>query len=66
MVTYDIERADLAVGLLNLAQLGEEVPETGLCDNVVGSKDTHAVELGGWVDVSGQMAPNDLVFLKPT
>lgn len=60
--THLVQADDLTVGLLDLAQLGEEVPETGLGDDIVGSKDAHAVQLGSWVGVRGQVAPNDLVF----
>jgi len=31
---------------LDLLQLGKEVPEAGLGDDIVGSKDAHAVEFG--------------------
>jgi len=36
---------DLTSGGLHLAHLGEEVPETRLGDDLVGSEDTHAVDL---------------------
>lgn len=61
-----VQGNDLTVGLLDLAELGEEVPETALGDNRVGGEDTHAVELRGGLRVSGQMAPNDLVLLQAT
>lgn len=61
-----VERDDLAVGLLDLLELGQEVPEAGLGDNVVGSEDTHAVELRGGVGLVGEEAPNNLVLLKTT
>lgn len=64
--TYLVQADDLTVGLLDLAELGEEVPETALGNNGVGSEDTHAVELRGGLRVSGQMAPNDLVLLQAT
>lgn len=61
-----VEGDDLTVGLLDLPQAGEEVPETALSNNRVGRKDAHTVELGSRLGVSGQMAPNDLVFLQAT
>lgn len=62
--THLVQADDLTVGLLDLAQLGKEVPETGLGDNIVRRKDTHAVELWGRVGIRGQMAPNDLVLCE--
>lgn len=61
-----VEADDLTVGLLDLPQAGEEVPETALGNNRVGRKDAHTVELRSGLGVSGQMAPNDLVFLQAT
>jgi len=66
LLVNDVQGDDLAVGLLDLAQLHEEVPETGLGDHGVGCKDSHAVEFRGRVGVGGQVAPDDLVFLKAT
>ena len=63
---YLVEGNDLAVGLLDLSELRKEVPESRLGYDIVWCKDTHAVELWRWVGVRGQMAPNDLVFLKTT
>ena len=63
---YLVEGDDLAVGLLDLLQLGKEVPEPRLGDNLVGSEDAHAVKLWGWVGIRRQVAADDLVFLKTT
>ena len=63
---YHVEADDLTVGLLDLLQLHEEVPEAGLGDDIVGGKDAHAVQLGGGVGLGGQVAANDLVLLKTT
>lgn len=66
-VCTDLVKADdLTVGLLDLPQAGEEVPETALSNNRVGRKDAHTVELGGRLSLGGQMAANDLVFLQAT
>lgn len=61
-----VERDNLAVGLLDLLELGQEVPEAGLGNDVVGGEDTHAVELRGGDGLGGEEAPNDLVLLKTT
>jgi hypothetical protein len=42
--TYDVKGDNLTVGLLDLLQLAEVVPEAGLGDNVVGRKNPHAAE----------------------
>ena len=62
--TYHVEADDLTVGLLDLLELGEEVPEARLGNNCVGSKDAHAVQLGGRVCLGGQVAPDDLVLVE--
>jgi len=59
-----VEGDDLAVCLLDLSQLRQEVPESALGDDLVGSEDAHAVELGGGVGLGGQQTANDLVFLE--
>jgi len=64
--TYLIHADDLTVRLLNLPELGQEVPEAALGDNLVRRKDAHAVELWCRVGVRGQVTPNDLVFLQAT
>lgn len=63
---YLVEGDDLAVCLLDLPQLGEEVPETRLGHNIVGGKDAHAVKLRGGVGLTGEETANDLVLLKAT
>lgn len=62
--THLVEADDLSIGLLDLAELHQEVPETGLGNNGVRSEYSHAVELGSWVRLSWQVAANDLVFRK--
>jgi hypothetical protein len=44
--THDVEGDDLSVGLLDLLELTEVVPESGLGDDVVGSEDAHAAGEG--------------------
>lgn len=61
-----VQADDLTVGLLDLLQLGKEVPEARLGNDLIGSEDSHAVQLGGRVGLGRQMATNDLVFLKTT
>lgn len=60
--TYHVQADDLTVGLLDLTELGQEVPEPRLGHNSVGRKDAHAVQLGRGVCLGGQMTPDDLVL----
>jgi len=55
---------DLAGGLLELLQLAQEVPETGLGHDVVGSEDAHLVERRLGLLLAGQLAAHDLVLLQ--
>ena len=64
--TYHIEADDFTIGLLDLAQLHQKVPESGFGDNGIVGEDTHAVEFGIWVRIGGQVSPDHLVFLKAT
>jgi hypothetical protein len=64
--TYDVEADDFTVGLLDLLQLGEEVPETRLGHNCVRGEDAHAVQLGRRVRLGRQVTPDDLVLVETT
>jgi hypothetical protein len=64
--TYHVQANNLAICLLDLSELHQEVPETRLCNNGVWCKYSHPVQLGCWVCLSGQMAANDLVFRETT
>ena len=55
---------DLPVGLLDTAQLLEEVPKAALGDDRVGRKQAHSVELRCRVAVRWQHAANDLVLVQ--
>lgn len=59
-----LDRHDLTGGLLELLQLTQEIPETGLGDDVVGSEDSHLVERSGRLLLGGQLAPDDFIFLQ--
>lgn len=59
---YLVHGNDLAVGLLDLAELLQKVPEAGLGDNSVGSKDAHTVELRVRLLVRGELATNHLNY----
>ena len=61
-----VESDNLAVRLLDFSQLHQEVPESRLGHDIVGSEDAHAVQLGFGVGVSRQMTADDLVFLEAT
>jgi hypothetical protein len=43
--TYGVDGDDLSVGLLDLVELSEEVPESGLGDDLVRGEDPHSEEL---------------------
>lgn len=62
--THLVQGDDLAVRLLDLAELAEEVPEPRLGNDIVGRKNAHAVDLGGGVGLAGEVAADDLVFLE--
>lgn len=47
--THLVHGDDLAVRLLDLSELAQEVPEPRLGNDLVGRKDAHAVDLGGGV-----------------
>jgi hypothetical protein len=64
--TYHIDADNLAVGLLDLAELHQKVPESGLGNDLVRGEDPHAVQLRGRVGLGGQVAPDDLVFGETT
>lgn len=64
IATYHVDGNDFTVGLLDFSNLGQKVPEAGFGDDGVLCEYAHAVELGGWVGIGGQVAANDLVFLE--
>jgi len=61
-----VKRHNLTSTLLHLPQLFQKVPETGLSDNFVGSKETHAVQFWGWFRIGWEAAANNLVFMEAT
>lgn len=61
---YLVQRDDFSIGLFDLFQLGQKVPEARLCDHVVWCKNAHAVQLGCGLCIGGEMAPDHLVFLE--
>ena len=60
--THDVEGNNLSVGLLDLLQLSEVVPESGLGDNIVRSEDSHSVELWGLLLLRREFSSNDRVL----
>lgn len=62
--TYHVDADDLAVGLLDLAELHQEVPESRSSNHHIGSEHPHAVQLGGGIGLGGQMAPDHLEFVE--
>ena len=59
---YLVQADNLTIGLLDLLELGEEVPEARLGDDVVGGEDSHAIELRGGSRVGRQVPSDDLVL----
>ena len=59
-----VQSDNLAIRLLDLSELRKEVPEAGLGNDIIRSEDAHAVQLRCRVGITGQMAPNDLIFLQ--
>jgi hypothetical protein len=65
-IPYLVDAHNLTVCLLDLAELGEEIPESGFGNDIVGCENTHAVELGSWVGLTWEVAADDLIFLDAT
>jgi hypothetical protein len=77
--THNVHTNDLSTGLFDLLELPgkpeltshpmkrgiipQKIPETGLGDNLIRGKDTHAVDFGRRFRFSGKVAADDLVFL---
>lgn len=59
-----LEGHDLAGGLLELVQLAQEVPETGLGHDSVRSEDPHFVHRRAGLLLGRQLAANHLVLLQ--
>lgn len=59
-----LDRDDLTGGLLELTQLPQEVPETGLGHDLVRCEDVHLEQRRVRILLRGQLAPDDLVFLQ--
>lgn len=64
LLVEHLDADDLTSGLLDLLETTQEVPVSGLSDRLVRGEDGHAVEGGCRVSLGGQVAPDDLVFLK--
>ena len=62
--TYHVDADDLAIALLDLPELGQEIPEPRLGDDGVRREDAHAVQLGRGVGLRGQITPDDLVLCE--
>jgi hypothetical protein len=60
--THDVDSDNLTVGLLDLLQLPQKVPEPRLGDDLVGGKDPHPVELGGGLGLGREGSAEDRVF----
>lgn len=53
---------NLSVGLLDLLELTQKVPESGLGDDLVGCKDPHPVELGSRLLLGRELAAENGVL----
>ena len=62
--SYLLDADNFASGFLELAKLSQEVPETGFGNNVVRSKNPHAVQRRIGLLLGRQLASDDFVFLK--
>lgn len=61
---YLVDGNNFSIGLLDLPQLHQEIPEPRFSNDHIRSKNPHAVELWCWVCVCWEMAANDLVLLE--
>jgi len=61
-----VKRHDLSSTLLDLPELFQEVPETGLRYNGVGSEEAHPVELRSGLGLRGEFPADDLILMKTT
>lgn len=61
-----VDRNDLTVGLFDTTELGQKVPETGLGDNLVRSKNAHAIQLGLGGSLRREVAADNLILVDAT
>ena len=61
-----VDGNNLTSSLLNSSELGQEVPESRLGNNSVGSKDSHTVELRLRLGLARETTANNLVFIETT
>lgn len=61
-----VDGDNLTGGLLDLLELGQEVPESRLGNNLVGGEDSHSVELLLGSSLGRQLSANNLVFVEST
>jgi hypothetical protein len=58
--SYLVDGDDLTSSLLDLAKLLEEIPEARLGNNIVGSEESHAEELGNGFLLRWELAADNL------
>ena len=63
-LTYQVDGDDLTSSLLDLAELLEEVPETGLGNDIVGSEESHAEKLRDGLLLGRKLTADNLVKRK--
>lgn len=59
-----LDREDLSVGLLHTTKHGDEVPETGLGDDMVGGEDLHLPDWSHWLLLRWDLASDNGVFVE--
>lgn len=64
LLGYLLNRNDLPRRLLELLQLSQKVPESGLGDNLIRREYPHLVERRALLLFGGELAPNHLEFLQ--
>jgi hypothetical protein len=61
---YLLDGHNLAGSLLDFFELSQKVPEATLCNNIVGSKDTHLVKRRAGLLGARSLASNNLILVK--
>ena len=61
---YLVDSYNFPTCFLDFSSLFQEIPETGLCDLSVWSKDSHSVEFRNLVIFGWKLSSNDLVLVK--
>ena len=63
-MSYLIDSENLTSSLLHLLQSVHEIPITGLGSDSVGGKESHSVDLGLGIVLSGESATDDVIVVN--